>query len=141
MDHATAQSPAPATLPHRAPERLLAVARIAAGLFFLASGLPKLLEAAAWAGEFARWGVPLPELAVYGVGTLEVVGGALLALGAFGRPVAAVLTALMVGALGFAGTSDGGQHIVLPVVLGTVTAVVAVRGSGRWQARRRTSRR
>lgn len=115
--------------------RATAAVRIAAGLFFLASGLPKLGAAAAWAADFSRWNVPLPELAVYGVGALEVVGGLLLALGVAARAVAALLAATMAGAVLTAGLVDGGQHLLLPPVLGAVTSLVALRGGGAWQLR------
>lgn len=118
MQHATAA---------RLRPRVWVLVRVLTGLFFVTSGLPKLAAHAMWAAEFARWDVPLPGLAVYGVGALEVVGGLLLALGVAARPIAGLLAATMAGALLFAGTSDGGQHIVLPLLLGSVTAAVALR--------------
>lgn len=121
--------------------RIGAIARIAVGLFFVSSGLPKLTAPAVWITDFTRWNVPLPELAVYGVGALEVVGGLALALGVATRPVAALLAANMGGAVLLAGLVDGGQHLVLPPVLGAVTALVTLRGGGAWQLRPGSRRR
>lgn len=115
--------------------RLVAVIRVAVGLFFVTSGLPKLGDAAVWAADFARWNVPLPDLAVYPVGALEVVGGLALALGLATRAVAALLALTMVGALLTAGLVDGGQHLILPPVLGAVATLLAARGGGAWQLR------
>lgn len=115
--------------------RIWGFLRVLTGVFFVAGGLPKFTAHAMWAADFARWDVPLPDLAVYGTGALEVAGGILLAVGVAARPVAALLAATMAGALLFAGTGDGGQHIVLPLLLGTLTAAVAVRGGGAWQLR------
>ena len=112
-----------------------AVARIAVGLFFVSAGLPKFGASAAWIADFTRWNVPLPELAVYGVGALEVLGGLVLALGVATRLVAALLAVNMAGAVLLAGLIDGGQHLVLPPILGAVTALVALRGGGAWQLR------
>lgn len=123
------------SVPARLRQRVWGLARVLTGLFFVSSGLPKLTDHALWVADFARWQVPLPDLAVYGVGGLEVVGGILLATGIVARPVAALLAATMAGALIFAGTRDGASHVVLPLLLGGLTATVAVRGGGAWQLR------
>lgn len=126
-------APSPSRTVHRRPGIALAVARVAVGLFFVASGLPKLAAGAAWSADFGRWHVPLPELAVLAVAVLEVAGGLALVSGVATRVVAALLAAEMIGAVLTAGLVDGGQHLVLPPVLAVVTALIAVRGGGRWQ--------
>lgn len=113
-----------------------AVVRIIVGLFFVSSGLSKFMEHAQWAADFARWNVPLPELAAFAVAGLETVGGLALALGVAARLIAAALTVTMIGAVLTAGLVDGGQHLLLPPVLGVLTALIAVRGARAWQARR-----
>lgn len=115
--------------------RAAAVVRIVVGLFFVSAGLPKLLGPAEFQVAFAHWNVPLPAVAVVGVALLEVVGGLLLAFGVGTRVVAALLAVEMAGAVLTAGLVDGGQHLVLPPVLATVTALVAARGGGSWQLR------
>lgn len=122
----------------RSPDRfcrLRAAARIVVGLFFVQAGLPKLAGHALWAAQFAHWHLPLPGVAVYGVATLEVLGGALLALGVRTRTVAALLAIDMAGAMLTAGLVDGGQHLILPPLLCAVCAVLAYRGGGAWQLR------
>lgn len=131
----TAVSPSRGSTTHKWVANAGAVVRIAVGLFFVSSGLPKLAAHAVWVADFARWNVPLPDLAVYGVGALEVAGGLALALGIATRAVGALLAATMVGALLTAGVVDGGRHLILPPVLGLISALVALRGGGAWQVR------
>ncbi|MGN6269566.1 MAG: DoxX family protein [Sphingomonas sp.] len=71
--------------------RLLSVLRIVAALLFMEHGLMKLLHFPA-----AQPGVPdpLPTMLVIAA-WLEVVGGGLLALGLFARPVAFILAGEM----------------------------------------------
>lgn len=113
----------------------VAVVRIVVGLVFMTTGLPKLTLHAAWAADFERWHVPLPDLAVTGAGTLELVGGLALVLGVGSRWVASALSLQMVAAALFAGLTDGGQHLILPPALAVATAVVAWTGGGAWQLR------
>ncbi|MGN6538525.1 MAG: DoxX family protein [Mesorhizobium sp.] len=70
--------------------RLLSVLRIMAALLFMAHGTMKLFG-------FPDSGRPGPELfSLMGfAGTLEVVGGALLVIGLFTRPVAFILSGMM----------------------------------------------
>lgn len=113
--------------------RMRAVARILAGLIFVTAGLPKLTGHATWAGHFHHWHVPLAGLAVYAVGSFEVIGGALLTLGVVTRLLAAGFAIEMTGALLFAGLTDGGRNIVLPVTLGALSVLLVLRGGGPWQ--------
>ena len=73
--------------------RLLSVLRIVAALIFMAHGTQKLFGFPASAN-------PGPALfSLYGLaGVLEVVGGALLVLGLFTRPVAFILSGLCAAA-------------------------------------------
>ena len=68
-----------------------AVLRIAAGIVFLAFGPGKFIRHAAEAAAFARYGIPLPDVATYAVGALEIAGGLALVLGLLVRPVALIL--------------------------------------------------
>jgi putative oxidoreductase len=117
--------------PYRA--RMRAAARILVGLVFITAGLPKLTGHATWAGHFHHWHVPLAGLAVYAVGSFEVIGGALLALGVLTRLLAAGFTIDMTGALLFADLTDGGRNIVLPVTLGALSVLFVLCGGGPWQ--------
>lgn len=73
--------------------RLLSILRIVSALIFMAHGTQKLFG-------FPASPNPAPALfSLYGVaGILEVVGGALLLLGLFTRPVAFVLSGMMAAA-------------------------------------------
>lgn len=83
-------------------------------------------------------GVPLPEVAGPFTVYVELVGAPLLALGLATRLVAAALTGLMIGAIAFIHApygifvENGGYELVL--VLGVASALLAVRGSGRYGA-------
>ena len=71
---------------------LLGILRIITGLMFLAHGTAKIIQ---WPFvEMFKDGVPLASLMGIG-GILEVVGGALIVLGLFTRPVAVVLSGMM----------------------------------------------
>jgi putative oxidoreductase len=86
---ATTTTTSPAFLADWAP-RLLSVLRIVSALLFLAHGTEKILG-------FPTGGRPMPgAFTMYWfAGMLEVVGGMLLALGLFTRPVAFVLSGQM----------------------------------------------
>lgn len=84
----------PAVIPARFAPHLLSVLRIAAGLTFLEHGTGKLLGFPA--------GLPfidkMPTGLLYFTGTMELVGGALIVLGLFTRPVAFILSGFMAAA-------------------------------------------
>lgn len=77
------------TLTEQSP-RILAVLRIVTGLVFLQHGTQKLLG-------FPAGEMPQPELlSLFGIGgLLELVGGVLIILGLFTRPVAFVMSGMM----------------------------------------------
>ena len=96
---------------------LLSVLRIITGLLFLAHGTAKLIQ---WPFvDMFKDGVPLGSL--FGIGgVLEIVGGALIVLGLFTRPVAFVLSGMMAVAYfmfhapaGFYPIVNGGELAVL----------------------------
>jgi putative oxidoreductase len=95
MSNAIPRSTAiPAVIPARFAPYLLSVLRIAAGLAFLEHGTGKLLGLPA--------GLPfidkMPTGLLYFTGTMELVGGALIVLGLFTRPVAFILSGFMAAA-------------------------------------------
>ena len=109
---------------------LLCLVRVAAGLLFFQHGLEKLFGFAGARPEPTLW-------AIRGVGgILEAVGGPLLALGLFTRPVAFVLSGEMAVAYfrswaprGFFPIANGGEEATLNafIFLWLVTA-----GAGAW---------
>jgi putative oxidoreductase len=102
----------------RAP-RTARVVRLVAGLVFVLFGLAKFAFHEYEVAEFARFGFTDADLLVYGVGALEVLGGAALVAGRLVRPVAALLAVNMLGAVSTAGVTVGG-----PVHLGLAPALL-----------------
>ena len=110
----------------------LSVLRIAAGLSFLEHGTGKLLG-------FPK-GLPyidqMPTAMLYFTGTIELVGGVLLVLGLFTRPVAFVLS----GFMAFAFFIAHFPHSLFPALNGGEPALLycfiflflAVEGGGAW---------
>jgi putative oxidoreductase len=121
----TSSSPAPLVL------------RVAAGVVFMAYSLGKFRRHDAEADAFDRYGVPLPDVTVYLVGTLEFVGGLLLILGVLTRPVAFALLGNMTGALLTAGRVDPNfNHVGLPIILALIMIALLIMGGGRWSGDR-----
>ncbi len=81
--------------------------RRAAGLLFLVFGIGKFTSHASEVASFDSYGLPAPDLFVYLIGTLEVVGGALLLAGLLTRLVALLLAGNMVGAIVTSGIGEG----------------------------------
>jgi putative oxidoreductase len=70
-------------------ERIYALLRIVAGLMFMQHGLQKIF------GLFGGMPPGAPAFITYGAGTIELVGGALIAIGLFGAPVAFIASGEM----------------------------------------------
>jgi putative oxidoreductase len=113
--------------------RLLSVLRIMSALLFLSHGTQKILGFPPMAG-----GRPLPEAFTmsWSAGVLELVGGVLLALGLFTRPVAFVLSGEMAFAYfighaprGFFPALNGGDAAILFCF---VFLYLAAAGPGPW---------
>jgi len=123
---------APAVIPARFAPYLLSVLRIAAGLAFLEHGTGKLLGFPA--------GLPfidkMPIGLLYFTGTMELVGGVLIVLGLFTRPVAFVLSGFMAFAyfmahfpVGFFPAINMGEPAVLYCF---IFLYLAAAGPGSW---------
>lgn len=110
--------------------RVLGVTRILAGVLLASHGAQKLL------GAFG--GIPegVPGFIVWTAGPIELVGGALLAIGYFTRPTAFLTSGLMAFAyvLGHAGKGfwpilNGGE---LAIVYSWLSLYLAAQGPGAW---------
>ena len=112
---------------------LLAVIRLAIGAVFLAVGAQKFARHAAEVKDFTHWGLPSPDIAVYAVGSLELVCGLLVLLGLATRLGALLLLCDMVGAVATAGRVDHGFHLIAPPLLALFCLILAARGGGAWQ--------
>jgi putative oxidoreductase len=116
----------------------LLVLRVVVGLIFVAHGAQKIFEYTlpGTIGSFADMGVPLPEIAAPFVAIVELIGGALLALGLFTRPVGILLAIDMIVAIVAvhlpAGlwVGEGGYEFV--AVLGVAALALAFTGAGRF---------
>lgn len=76
-----------------------AILRVVVGIVFFFHGYPKLLNPAGTAGFFGSLGIPLPEIMVYVVGTVEAVGGLLLIVGFLTRYVNVLQSIVMLVAI------------------------------------------
>jgi putative oxidoreductase len=107
-----------------------ALLRIFAGLMFLCHGLSKLF------GLIVPMPEGVPALVVWGAGPIELVGGALVALGFYTRPAAFLTSGLMAAAYwmahgpkGFFPAANGGE---LAVLYCFVFLYVSAHGPGVW---------
>jgi putative oxidoreductase len=85
------------------------VLRVVTGVFFISVSISKFTEHSQEVADFRRYGVPIPEVAVYVVGAVEVIGGIALTLGLLTRLAALLLAADMIGAISTAGRLEGGS--------------------------------
>ena len=119
IDRFTAQAP-----------RILGAFRFLAGVMFACHGAQKVL------GWFGGMPPQAPKWIVWTAGPLELIGGVLIAIGLFTRPVAFLCSGLMAVAY-FYGHARGG---FLPKVNGGELAVIycwlflyiAAQGAGAW---------
>ena len=82
-------------------------ARLAAGVVFVIFGLGKFVNHAAELSSFETYGIPWPEVMVYVVGVLEVVGGLALLAGVAVAPVALLMAGNMAVAIVVSGIGEG----------------------------------
>jgi putative oxidoreductase len=83
--------------------------RIVTGALFVMFSAGKFVDHAHEAKDFDRYGIPVPDVATYAVGALELVCGVLLVLGLTTRLAAVLLAIDMVGAIATAGVKEGGS--------------------------------
>jgi putative oxidoreductase len=112
--------------------------RIAAAVVFIAFGLDKFTSHASELASFERYALPAPEVFVYVIGVLEIVGGSLLLVGLLARPAAVALAGDMVGAIVVSGVARG-ENISLTLAPLLLLAMIFLlwSGAGRWSIDRR----
>ena len=125
------------TFLHRWAPQILSLLRILAAATFLTHGTMKLFS---WPAPFPY---PLNGL-LYTAGILEVVGGLLLVIGLFSRPVAFILSGMMAIAY-FLGHASGGFFPALnggePAMLFCfIFLYIAAAGPGPWSVDAATGR-
>lgn len=111
--------------------RVLALLRIASGFLFMSHGLQKIL------GFPVPMSDPVALLSLSGVaGIMELVGGALLLVGLFARPVAFLLSGEMAVAYFIAHAPDGFWPLLnngeLAALYSFVFLYLAAAGGGPW---------
>lgn len=104
---------------HRRVPRVAAVVRIVTGVLFVVFALPKFTDHATWVSNFGSYGLPEWSPLVYATGLVEGLGGLALVAGVLVRPVAALLTLVMLGAVVFGGVVGGnpGSLTLAPALL------------------------
>lgn len=118
-------------------DKIYAATRILAGSMFMAHGLQKIF------GLFGGVPAGAPTFIVYGAGGIELVTGALIAIGLFAAPAAFLASGTMAFAflLGHVMNPDANPtHSILPIVNKGELAViycwvflfVAAKGAGIW---------
>lgn len=114
-------------------EKIYAVTRILAGLMFMAHGLQKIF------GLFGGVPAEAPAFIVWGAGSIELVAGALIAVGLFTGPAAFLASGTMATAY-FIGHVAPAKGNLLPIVNKGELAVLycwvflfmAAKGAGIW---------
>ncbi|HLV24828.1 MAG TPA: DoxX family protein [Gemmatimonadales bacterium] len=115
----------------------LALLRVVVGVVFVAHGAQKLfVYGPEMVGQgFSQLGLPLPELTAYLVSLAEFGGGMMLVAGILTRLTSAVLLLIMLGAVFVAHLSQGffmPDGFEFSMVLGAVSAALAIMGAGRY---------
>lgn len=89
--------------------------RLMMAAIFIMSGIGKIAAPAATIGYISAMGLPFPELGLAGAIGIEVVGGLLLVLGLYTRPVALALAAFSIatGLIFHSAIADQNQMIHL----------------------------
>jgi len=125
------------------------ILRVAFGLWFIPHGCQKLFgwwggNIAGVAKGMAAAGIEPGIFWAYYIGTLELVGGVLVAIGFLTRPVAALFFGFMFVAafhvnwkLGYFWTSRGME---MPLLLLVLSLVILIRGGGEYSVDRRIGR-
>ena len=94
---------------------------------FVLVGMSKLTGPSAlrWTERFAHWGYPAN--AHYPVGVLEILGGVGVLIPRWRRAAAAILVALMIGALCTHAVQAEFTRLIPPLVLGGLAFLLSVR--------------
>ncbi|MGO2862015.1 MAG: DoxX family protein [Brevibacterium sp.] len=128
--------------PTIARDIITVIARIALGVIFIAHGWQKFNEwtVSGTTQSFAQMGVPLPDIAAPFATFVELIGGALLILGALTPLVGILLAANLIGALVIVHlvpvpfVDQGGWELVAALAAGAL--LLAAMGPGRFSVDR-----
>jgi len=115
-----------------------ALIRFSAGAVILYHGFAKLFRglAPAVADGFASMGLPIPGVLAYGLGIVQLLGGAALVLGLLTRPFALLFVIEMIFSVilhypnGYTFAAPGGGY-EFPLIMLLVYVAIFFRGAGR----------
>jgi putative oxidoreductase len=105
-------------------DRILALARVAAGVVFIVFGTAKFSSHDSEVASFDKYGLPEPDKLVYLIGALEVGGGLMLLAGLLTRLVALALAGNMAVAIVVSGIKEG--EVVPSLTLAPALLVIMV---------------
>lgn len=108
--------------------------RLSVGMIFVMHGIAKIGNIAGTAGFLGMVGIPAPEIMVYVLIAIEVVGG-LMIISGFALRFAAVLTgiAMVVAALTVGLPSGGYQGAEWEIMLALASFGLVLTGAGKWR--------
>src|SRR5215831_1669042 len=112
------------------------IVRVTAGLMLIPHGWFKVFGAGATgvAGMLARYGIPAPKPFAYLIMALETIGGILIAVGLFTRPIAALLLIEFVVIIFVAhwprGYDAGHGGVEFPLMWALLLLAILLRGGG-----------
>jgi putative oxidoreductase len=119
------------------------IVRVTAGLMLIPHGWPKVFTrgAAGVATSLANYGLPFPLAGAYTIMFLETIGGILIAIGLFTRPIAALLVIEFLVIIFVAhwsrGYGVGAGGIEFPLMWGLILLAILLRGGGPWSVDRK----
>ena len=119
------------------------IVRVTAGLMLIPHGWVKVFNngPAGVAGMLTRYGIPAPDLFAYVIMGLETIGGILIAIGLFTRPIAALLVIEFLVIIFVAhwprGYAVGAGGIEYPLMWGLILLAILLRGGGPWSLDRK----
>jgi putative oxidoreductase len=119
------------------------IVRVTAGLMLIPHGWPKVFTrgASGVATMLTGYGIPAALPFAYLIMALETIGGILIAIGLFTRPVAALLVIEFLVIIFVAhwprGYSVGAGGIEFPLMWGLILLAILLRGGGPWSVDRK----
>jgi len=122
------------------------IVRVTAGLMLIPHGWPKVFGrgASGVAAMLTNYGIPAAQPFAYLIMGLETIGGILIAIGLFTRPVAALLVIEFLVIIFIAhwpkGYSVGAGGIEFPLMWGLILLAILLRGGGPWSVDRKLGR-
>jgi putative oxidoreductase len=119
------------------------IVRVTAGLMLVPHGWPKVFTrgASGVAAMLTNYGIPMAQPFAYLIMSLETIGGILIAIGLFTRPVAALLVIEFLVIIFVAhwpkGYGVGAGGIEFPLMWGLLLLAILLRGGGPWSVDRK----